>query len=162
MSFLEKLFGKKNKKDDTDKIFMDQVINSQDIRDAMMGKNGKMVLMPGVLIDTMTMREISMRGASTNLTTIRGTAKSIQYFWQSRNTRMKTEFRHANLITLNIGEKHININKDNSLPVINENDDIEVMCVPTYSTDIIDALVVKNHTSGKLWCYSLRRASLGF
>jgi len=168
MGMLDGLFGKKNKKDTTDsatktdKSVGETEKSRQDMRDAMLGKNGKMILMQGVAIDTITMREIIMPGKSANLTTIRGVATSIRYFISNRNMIMPAEYRSANVIYLNIGEKNVNVHKDNSLPVINDGDDVETMCIPSYQKGAVDALVVKNHTSGVLWCFGIRRAALGF
>lgn len=168
MGILDRLLGKKDKKDTTDVVSKtdEPVVKTeysrQDVRDAMIGKNGKMILMQGVAIDTITMREIIVPGTPARLTTVRGIATSIKYFISSRNVIMPAEYRSANVIYLNIGEKRVNINKDNSLPVINEGDDVETMCIPAYSKDVVDALAVKNHTSGVLWCFNIRRAALGF
>lgn len=168
MRILDRLFGKKNNKveidngNKTDKPVVKTEINRQDIRDAMQGKNGKIVLMPGVLVDTITMREIPMNDSYRKLITIRGMATSIQCFISSRYGRMSSEYRSANLISLCIGEKNININKDNSLPLINDGDDVEAMCIPSYSKDVLDALVLKNYTKETLWCFNMRRAVLGF
>ena len=168
MGILDGLFGKKNKKDTTDsatktdKSVGETEKSRQDMRDAMLGKNGKMILMQGVAIDTITMREIPRPCVSTKLTVVRGIATSIKYFISSRNVRVPAEYRSANVISLNIGGKGVNIHKDNSLPVINDGDDVETMCIPSYSKDVVDALAVKNHTSGVLWCFSTRRAALGF
>ena len=168
MGILDRLFGKKDKKDVTDILRKtdDSIVKTeysmQDWHDAMIGKNGKMILMQGVAIDTITMCEIIMPGKSANLTTIRGIATSIRYFISNRNMIMPAEYRSANVIYLNIGEKNVNIHKDNSLPVINEGDDVETMCIPSYQKGAIDALVVKNHTSGVLWYFGIRQAALGF
>jgi hypothetical protein len=170
MSVLSKIFGNKDKKDTAesgtkaDKPGIKTEINMQDIRDAMMGKNGKMTLMPGVLIDTVIMREVPMRDKPTNFTTIRGIATSLKYFIESRSeepgtTVMKTENRRsATLINLNIGEKNVyiqestvHLNMDDDLPAINDGDDVEAMCVPGSQKDLQYVWVLKNHTSGVLW-----------
>ncbi len=165
MSIYDKLLGKKDKKDaidvgiKTDKPVGKTEINRQDIRDAMMGKNGKMTLMPGVLIDTVTMREIPMHGNPTNFTTIRGIATSLRYFILNRNTQMPVEnIRAANLINLNIGEKNVYIqgstaplHKGDRLPTIHDGDDVEAMCVPGSQKNMLNVWVLKNHTSGVLW-----------
>ena len=169
MSIFDKLFGKKDKKDTvdgetkTDKPVVKTEINRQDIRDAMMGKNGKMTLMPGVLIDTVTMREIPMRDDPTHFVTIRGIVSSMKYFILSSaetdSIIMPTEnSRTANLINLNIGEKNVHIfestsllNNDDILPAINNGDDVEAMCLPGSLKDGLDVWVLKNHISGVLW-----------
>lgn len=133
--------------------------NRQDIRDAMMGKNGKMTLMPGVLIDTITMREIPMHNNPTNFTTIRGIATGIEYFFSGRGGRMPVKTsRGANLIQLNIGKKNVYIPgssaplcTDDRLPTISYGDDIEAMCAPCSPKGLPNVLVLKNHTSGVLW-----------
>ena len=144
MSILNKLLGKKDKKDavdsdiTTDKPVVKTEINRQDIRDAMMGKNGKMTLMPGVLIDTVTMREIPTNDKPTHFVTICGIATSMKYFILNRNTQMPVEHvRAANLINLKIGEKNVYIqgstaplHKGDRLPTIHDGDDVEAMCVP--------------------------------
>lgn len=170
MSIIDNLLGKKDKKDiadgeiKTDKPVIKTEINRQDIRDAMMGKNGKMTLMPGILIDTVTMREIPMRDKQTDFITIRGVATSMKYYIESfsaegGSARMKTEnSRRADLINLNIGEKNVYIrgssallNKDGDIPTINDGDDVEAMCVPGSQKDLLYVWVLKNHTSGVLW-----------
>lgn len=169
MSIFDKLFGKKDKKDvadggiKTDKPVIKTGINRQDIRDAMMGKNGKMTLMPGVLIDTVTMREIPMRDKPTHFVTIRGNVSSMKYFILSvadtaRSIMPAKNSRAANLINLNIGEKNVYIyestallNNDDRLPMINDSDDVETMCLPGSLKDGLDVWVLKNHTSGVLW-----------
>lgn len=111
MNILDMLLGRKNKKDTveniskTDKPAIKTEVNRQDIRDAMMGKNGKIALMSGVSIDTITMREIPMCDKQSEFTTIRGIATSMQYFISNRNMIMPSKFSSANLMTLNIGEK---------------------------------------------------------
>jgi hypothetical protein len=168
MGILDILLSRKNKKDTmenmnkTDESPRKIEINRQDIRDAMAGKNGKMALMSGVLIDTVTMREIPMRDKPSEFTTIRGTAASIQYFISSRNMKMPAKYSSANLMTLRIGEKDVNVNKDNMLPEINDGDDVEAMCMPSYSKYVLDVFVLKNHTRGTVWCFSVRKAALGF
>ena len=70
-----------------------------------------MTLMPGILIDTVTMREIPMRDKQTDFITIRGVATSMKYYIESfsaegGSARTQTEnSRRADLINLNIGEK---------------------------------------------------------
>ncbi len=165
MSMLDKLFGKKDKKDEADKVNKTDSpvkkieINRHDIRDAMMGKNGKMVLMPDVLIDTVTMREIPMIDRPTNFITIRGIATSLKYSILSRSANMPVEnSRVANLINLNIGEKNVYIqastaplNKDDRLPMIQDGNDVEAMCVLDSQKNLLYVWVLKNHTSGVLW-----------
>jgi hypothetical protein len=178
MNILDTLLGRKNKKDTvenvskTDKSSIKTEINRQDIRDAMMGKNGK-ITVQGIAIDTVTMREIPMRDKLSGITATRGTVKSMQCFNRSHGnciTPMKS-IKRADILELTVGDKVFELINDHFLPEVDIDDDIEIMHGPDSSKGITTnsscgdtrfGLVLKNHTRGTLWWLNMRKLVLGF
>jgi hypothetical protein len=185
MGILDRLLGRKNKKDTidheikTDMPIVKTEINRQDVRDAMMGKNGKTTVLD-IAIDTITMHEIPMRDKLSGIITTRGIVTSTQCFnrvtthnypFNSDIVVLTKSMKRTQFLELIIGEKVFVLPNDNSLPEVNIGDDVEIMHVPDSHTaktpnssggDVRVVLVLKNHTSGELWCFSIRRHALGF
>lgn len=186
MGILDRLLGRENKKDTTDheikidKPVIKTEINRQDVRDAMMGKNGKTIVQD-IAIDTVTMCEIQMHDKLSGIITTRGIVTSTQCFNRGNNSDffggnrdvivpMKS-IKNAQFLELIVGEKVFELPNDNFLPEVNIGDDIEIMHVPdspkakspnSSGRQVRIVLVLKNHTSGALWCFSIRRQMLGF
>ena len=183
MGILSSLFGMKNKKDTMDhEIKADKPVkienNRQDVLDAMMGKNGKITVLD-IAIDTITMREIPKRNKLYGIITARGIVTSTQCFNRGSNNAYSnrdiivpmTSIEHSQFLELIIGDKVFELPNDHFLPEVNIGDDVEIMHVPdsnksktpnSSGRDVRVILVLKNHTNGALWCFSLRRQALGF
>ncbi len=182
MSILDKLFGRENKKDIMDHEIADKPvkieINRRDVRDAMLEKNGKTIVQD-IAIDTITMREIPMRYKLSGIITSRGIVTSTQCFNRGNNNvysnrdiivPMKS-IEHSQFLELIIGDKVFEFPNDHFLPEVNIGDDVEIMHVPdsnksktpnSSGRDVRVVLVLKNHTNGALWRFSIRRQALGF
>lgn len=183
MGILDKLLGREDKKDTMDhEIKADKPVkienNRQDVLDAMMGKNGKITVLD-IAIDTITMREIPKRNKLYGIITTRGIVTSTQCFNRGNSNAYSNRdiivpmksIEHSQFLELIIGDKIFELPNDHFLPEVNIGDDVEIMHVPdsnksktpnSSGRDVRVILVLKNHTNGALWCFSLRRQALGF
>jgi hypothetical protein len=113
------------------------------------------------------------------LKTIRGTVASTQCFnRKSIDNFLHRDFivltksiKYTQLLELIIGEKVFELLNDNNLPEVNIGDDVEIMVGPvsykvltpnSSGREVQSVLVLKNHTSGSLWCFSMRKHAFGF
>ncbi len=132
-----------------------------------------------IAIDTITMREIPKRNKLYGIITTRGIVTSTQCFNRGNSNAYSNRdiivpmksIEHSQFLELIIGDKIFELPNDHFLPEVNIGDDVEIMHVPdsnksktpnSSGRDVRVILVLKNHTNGALWCFSLRRQALGF
>lgn len=94
-----------------------------------------------------------------DLLTLRGIASNIQYLvMNGRQLRAAKSVDKADGLSFKIGERGAMAMKAQTLPVLNEGDDVEVMGAPNPRSGGLEVVALRNHTTGTEWRFSRFRA----
>jgi hypothetical protein len=95
----------------------------------------------------------------TNLITWQGAATSVQYLTSSgRSYRLAKSIEKADLLNFNLNGKIASLMKDNTMPLINETDEVEATGVFNERSGGLEVVVLKNRTLNIEWKFSRARA----
>jgi len=97
-----------------------------------------------------------------NLTTWQGAATSVQYLTRDgRSYRPAKAVEKADILNFSINGKIATLIKDKTIPLVNENDEVEATGVVNERSGGLEVVMLKNRTLNTEWKFSRARAVFG-
>ena len=97
-----------------------------------------------------------------NLITWQGAVTSVQYLTRDgRSYRPAKTIEKADILTFSMNGKIATLVKDKTMPLVNENDEVEATGVVNERSNGLEVVVLKNRTLNTEWKFSRARAIFG-